>query len=108
MFHQTPLHSLTLLSCENQPAFHILLLSYTWLGQHSTDHNNYLCHYTPTCQYRHTHLLIQEPVGNYISRQLYNTLSTRRIYKTQLYELTIVNRQIGLVCYKTQLIEIVT
>ena len=23
MFHQTPSHSLTLLSCENQPAFHL-------------------------------------------------------------------------------------
>ena len=39
MFHQTPSHSLTLLSCENQPAFHILLLSYTRLGRHSTDRN---------------------------------------------------------------------
>ena len=39
MFHQTPSHSLTLLSCKNQPTFHILPLFYTWLRQHSTDCN---------------------------------------------------------------------
>ena len=39
MFYQTFSHSLTLLSCENQPAFHILPLSYTRIGQHSTDCN---------------------------------------------------------------------
>ena len=46
--------------------------------------------------------------GNYISRQLYNTLSTGKKHKQQLYQLTIVNRQTELVCHKTQPMEIVT
>ena len=46
--------------------------------------------------------------GNYISRQLYNTLGTGRRHKWQLYQLTIANRQTELVCYKTQPMKIVT
>ena len=46
--------------------------------------------------------------GNYISRQLYNTLGTGKKHKQQPYQLTIVNRQTELVCHKTQPMEIVT
>ena len=46
--------------------------------------------------------------GNYILRQLYNTLSTGRRHKQQLYQLVIANRQTELVCHKTQLMEMVT
>ena len=45
---------------------------------------------------------------NYISRQLYNTLSTGRRHKQQPYQLMIANGQTELVCHKTQLMEIVT
>ena len=53
-------------------------------------------------------LVDSEASGNYISRQLYNTLITGKKCKLQLYQLKIVNRQTELVCYKTQLMEIVT
>ena len=46
--------------------------------------------------------------GNYISRQLYDTLSTGRRHKQQPYQLAIANGQTELVCHKTQLMEIVT
>ena len=46
--------------------------------------------------------------GNYISKQLYNTLSTGKKHKQQPYQLTMANRQTELVCHKTQLMEIVT
>ena len=46
--------------------------------------------------------------GNYISRQLYNTLSTGKKHKQQPYQLTMANRQTELVCYKMQSMEIVT
>ena len=46
--------------------------------------------------------------GNYISRQLYNTLSTGRRHKQQPYQLVIANRQTELVCHETQPMEIVT
>ena len=46
--------------------------------------------------------------GNYILRQLYNTLSTGRRRKQQPYQLAIANGQTELVCHETQPIEIVT
>ena len=46
--------------------------------------------------------------GNYISRQLYNILSTGRRHKRQLYQLTMANGQTELVCHKMQPMEIVT
>ena len=46
--------------------------------------------------------------GNYISRQLYDTLSTGRKCKQQPYQLTMANGQTELVCHKTQPMEIVT
>ena len=46
--------------------------------------------------------------GNYISRQLYNTLSTGRRRKQQPYQLVMANGQTELVCHKMQPMEIVT
>ena len=46
--------------------------------------------------------------GNYISRQLYNTLGTGKKHKLQPYQLAIANRQTELVCHKTQPMEINT
>ena len=46
--------------------------------------------------------------GNYISRQLYDTLGTGRRRKQQPYQLVIANGQTELVCHKTQPMEIVT
>ena len=46
--------------------------------------------------------------GNYISRQLYDTLSTGRRHKQQPYQLTMANGQTELVCHETQPMEIVT
>ena len=45
---------------------------------------------------------------NYISKQLYNTLSTGKKHKQQPYQLVMVNGQTELVCHKTQPMEIVT
>ena len=41
MFHQTPSHSLTLLSCENQPTFHIspLILYSVRMAQYRPQHS---------------------------------------------------------------------
>ena len=39
--------------------------------------------------------------GNYILRQLYNTLSTGKKHKQQPYQLAMANRQTELVCHKT-------
>ena len=46
--------------------------------------------------------------GNYISRQLYDTLSTGRRRKQQPYQLVMANGQTELVCHETQPMEIVT
>ena len=46
--------------------------------------------------------------GNYISRQLYDTLGTGRRRKQQPYQLVMANGQTELVCHKTQPMEIVT
>ena len=46
--------------------------------------------------------------GNYISRQLYDTLGTGRRHKQQPYQLAMANGQTELVCHKTQPMEIVT
>ena len=56
-----------------------------------------------------TYMLVDSGAsGNYISRQLYNTLSTGKKHKQQPYQLVIANGQTELVCHKMQAMEIVT
>ena len=72
MFHQTPSHSLTLLSCENQPAFRIspLILYSVRTAQYRPQHPDTKLHW-----HKHQRIILQkaQKALSSLSRTLYST-----------------------------------